>query len=213
MLKGIIFDFDGTIGDTMFACMDALRRTLAPVLGRSISDEEIYGYFGPSEDGVFLKHFPDRADELLAEYLRHYRVVQEETAPEPFPGILELIAELKNRGVRVALVTAKGAGSCKISLEIYGAEELFETIEVGSPYRRDKANSIHKALETMNLTPDEVAYVGDSPKDVASSREAGVEHWAAAWAPAVDPEKLAELDPDKLFRTVEEMRAHCDEIF
>ncbi len=212
MIKGVIFDFDGTIGDTVFACMEALRRTLLPVLGRSITDEEIRGYFGPSEEGVFRLNFPERADELTATYLDWYRELHRD-APEPFPGIVETIRDLKAKGVRVAMATAKGRGSCDISLEFYPIADLFERIEVGSPLGRNKDVTIAKIMSELDLTPETTAYVGDTAKDVVSSRKAGVSAWAVAWAPTARRAELVAAEPDRLFDTVAEFRAYLETLF
>lgn len=212
MIQGVIFDYDGTIGDTVFPCMEALRRTLLPILGRSLDDAELRGYFGPTEEGIFQKRFPERADELTATYLEHYRELHRDV-PEPFPGIVETIRGLKAKGVRVALVTAKGRGSWEISLEFHPIADLFERIEVGSPLGRDKDRKIVKVMSELGLKPEETAYVGDGTKDVVSSRKAGVSAWAVAWASTARRAELAAAEPDRLFDSVAEFRAYLETLF
>ena len=53
-IKALIFDLDGTIGDTLPLCIKAFRRSIEPLIGRSVSDAEIIATFGPSEEGTIM---------------------------------------------------------------------------------------------------------------------------------------------------------------
>ena len=213
MLKAIVFDFDGTIANTLPICFYAFRQAVGPDICDSMTDEDIRAkYFGPTEEGVFQKHFPDKVEELCQKYYRAYEEMQKETFGMP-KGLMELIHALSKKGVHVALVTAKGPVSCKISLDHYGIADAFETIEVGSPQGRAKDQGILKALETMGVSPEETAYVGDSYKDVISSRKAKVASWGAAWMETASPEKILAEKPDEIFYTVEEFKARLEKEF
>ncbi len=213
MLKAIVFDFDGTIANTLPICFYAFRQVVEPITEERLTDEEIRAkYFGPTEEGIFQKHFPERAEELSQEYYRFYEEMQKRTFGMP-EGLMELIRALSRKGVHVALVTAKGPVSCKISLDHYGITDAFETIEVGSPQGRAKDQGILKALETMGVSPEETAYVGDSYKDVISSRKAKVASWGAAWMETASPEKILAEKPDEIFYTVEEFKARLEKEF
>lgn len=209
MLKAVIFDFDGTIANTLPICIGAFAKTIAPVIGHEPSLEEIYSYFGPTEEGIFLQYFPERSQELLETYLKYYAELHTDET-QIVPGIMETIRALVKAGIRVALVTAKGPQSCKISLDFYGIANDFEIIEVGSPKGRNKAEAIVKTLNALNALPTETAYVGDSPKDVVSSRKAGVEAWGAAWLKSASPERILENKPDEIFYSVNEFRAKLE---
>ncbi len=205
MLKALLFDFDGTIADTLPVCIGAFKRTVEPVVGHELSLEEVRTYFGPTEEGIFEKFFPDRQEELCQIYFKHYTEMQREV-PELVPGVMDLIHDVKAAGIRVALITAKGGVSCKISLDFYGIADEFEEIRVGGSGGRVKDVAIRDVLGKMGLELDECAYVGDSHKDVISSHKAGVEAWAAAWLPSADPEKILENNPEKIFYSVDELR-------
>ena len=209
MLQALIFDFDGTIADTVPVCVDAFRATVEPVLGRMLDLREVYSYFGPSEEGLFQKHFPDRHEKLLAIFLKHYAELQKRV-PETAPGVIELIRDVKDAGVRVALVTAKGLASCRISLDFYGIANEFEEIRVGGPEGRVKDVAIRDVLAKMEIPGEDVAYVGDSHKDVISAHKAGVPCWSAAWFASINLEKIRENNPEKIFFSVAEMRSELE---
>ncbi len=206
MIKAVLFDFDGTIADTLGVCVDAFKLTVEPLLGRSLELDEIrMKYFGPTEEGIFATHFPERQAELLAVYLEHYARLQAE-APPLADGIMPLISALKRKGVRVALITAKGAQSCKISLEFYGLQDAFEFIEVGGSQGRVKDQAILLVLDKMGIERADAIYVGDSPKDVISAHKAGVASWSAAWMRTANPAQILANNPERIFYTVAEFQ-------
>ncbi len=202
-MKAIIFDLDGTLGNTLPLCIAAFKQSIEPLAGRVLSDEEIVATFGPSEEGTISALIPDHYDRGVEDYIAHYRELHR-MCPAPFDGIVDILEHLKSRGVRIALVTGKGGRSADITLEAFGIGHYFEAVETGSPLGPRKVEGIAGVLERLGVAPEEAVYVGDSPSDVTSSREARVSVVAAAWAETAEPEKLSAMNPDELCRTIGE---------
>ena len=150
---------------------------------------------------------PEHYGQGITEYLRHYRELHGMCAA-PFEGIVDVLDTARERKLRLALVTGKGAKSAEISLEVFGMGSYFEVIETGSPEGPRKVQGIQNAMAELGVAPEESLYVGDSPSDIEHAREAGVRAVAAAWAETADPERLRTLHPDRLFTTVEEFIAY-----
>lgn len=112
-IKAVIFDLDGTIGDTLPLCIQAFRQSVEPLINRSISDAEIIATFGPSEEGTIMALAPDDFEKGVADYLHFYEKLHNMCAV-PFEGIPALLSTLKNKGVRIAMVTGKGKYSTDI---------------------------------------------------------------------------------------------------
>ncbi len=205
MLKGVIFDLDGTLANTLPLAIAAFRRAIEPLTGRTLTDAEIIATFGPSEEGMIRVLAPDHYDAALAGYLRHYEALHD-MAPEPFPEMRELLADLKARGVRLGLVTGKGAQSARLSLRRFGLENAFVAVETGDPSGPRKAEGIRRVLAGWGMPPTEAAYVGDAPSDVTAAREAGVAMVGAAWAETTNRGLLAAEEPDALLETVGELK-------
>ena len=201
MLRGVIFDLDGTLGDTLPVCYRAFARVFARRLGREYSDAEIHAMFGPSEEGILARLCPDDPDGALDEYLSEYRLAHA-LCPEPFDGIPSLLEWLRAEGLELAIVTGKGPHSARISLEVFGLGGEFAVVEAGSATGGVKPAAMRRVLAKWGLAPGEVAGVGDSPSDVRAAREVGITSVAAAWAPGADPVRLAAMQPDQLFDAV-----------
>src|SRR5690349_12969892 len=103
-LSGIIFDLDGTLGDTLPVCFRAFRHAIHEFTGRSYTDQEIRATFGPSEEGIIQKHVPDRWRECLELYVHAYET-EHSKHREPFPGMHDALSLLGQHGIRRAVVT------------------------------------------------------------------------------------------------------------
>jgi pyrophosphatase PpaX len=201
-LEAMIFDLDGTLGDTLPMCYAAFRAALGQFLGRRYSDAEIRALFGPSEEGVFQLLVPERWEECLAVFLAAYERAHQAHAAS-FPGVEQALATLKARGVTLGVVTGKGVHSAEISLRYLGLGRYFDGIEAGSAAGGVKPAAIGRLLAAWDVPAGRAAYVGDVPSDVDSARKAGVIPLAAAWAPGADVAALAARGPHALFHTVE----------
>ncbi|GAB3755250.1 HAD family hydrolase [Spirosoma pomorum] len=202
MIKGIIFDFDGTLADTLPLCIRAFRSSIEPRLGRPVSDAEIIATFGPSERGTIQALIPHAYEEGVAAYLAHYEQYHADY-PDLFPGILPLLQELHKRNVQLALVTGKGEPSARMSLAFYELAPYFSKFGYGDLTSNSKTGNITRIVGDWAVQPGEVLYVGDAPSDILACRQAGVPIAAAAWASTAEPERLASLQPDALFESVD----------
>ncbi len=201
-IKTVIFDLDGTIGDTVPLCIKAFKQSIEPLLNHSITDEEIMATFGPSEEGTIMALAPNHYDKGISDYLTYYAEYHD-MCPEPFAGIKDLLQMLKNKGIHIAMVTGKGKHSTAISLKKFGIENYFEIIETGIISGPSKPQGIQNVLDYYNtISKNEFIYVGDAPSDIIASREIGVFVVSVAWAQLTNTENLIELSPDKLFLNI-----------
>jgi phosphoglycolate phosphatase-like HAD superfamily hydrolase len=205
-LKGILFDMDGTIGDTVPLCIAAIQHTFQHYMGKLFTPPEVVGMFGFSEEGMFKNQLPDSWPEAVEMYLREYE--QGHAAfPEPFNGIQPMLEELKARDLKLGIVTGKGPHSAHISAQTWNLDKYFSGIDTGSPDGPVKARGMQAFLDHWGLPASSVAYVGDAPSDIEASRQVGVIAVGAAWAKSTDAQALAATHPDELFTRVEDFAA------
>jgi phosphoglycolate phosphatase-like HAD superfamily hydrolase len=209
-MKSILFDLDGTIGNTLPLCIAAFREALEPLVQRHLTDEDIIAAFGPSEEGTIAMLLPDNPTEGLDRYLEVYARLHPRW-PEPFDGMREILSYLKIRKRFVGLVTGKGHKSMCLTLERYGLEDAFDAIKTGDPSGPSKDRRIEEVIREHALDRDDILYVGDAPSDVEVCKACRIKIAAAAWAPTADIETLTALQPDYLFTRVSEFSEFLQE--
>jgi phosphoglycolate phosphatase-like HAD superfamily hydrolase len=109
-------------------------------------------------------------------------------------------------GLRLAIVTGKGARIKAISLRDLGLDGLFDVVETGAPSGSIKSDAIRKVLARWDTAPARAAYVGDAPGDIQAARAVGLLPVAVAWDACSSAEALAGAAPHALFTRVEEFR-------
>ena len=178
-LRGILFDLDGTIADSIeffygLACEMLQAANCSAPLRTEVLDAIANGIV-PHER--FLPHdFPDR-EQFLS------RIVQERwpiwirrygEEVEPLIGALETVDSLHRRGLRLALVTSS-SGPLPF-LDRWDIRRCFSAVVCRDDVRRIKPDpeAIALALERLELAPSETLNVGDTPLDVRAGLAAGV---------------------------------------
>jgi phosphoglycolate phosphatase-like HAD superfamily hydrolase len=209
-LHGMLFDLDGTLGDTIPVCIQAFQRTFHHYLGHLLTAQDIIAMFGPGEEGLLQRHLPQAWPQALDLYLEEYARAHV-TCREPFPGIFPLLTTLQRRGVRLGIVTGRCLQSASISVHALGLDVYFDRIEAaaGGPV---KPAGIRAFLTRWVVAPEEVAYVGDEPYDIDAAKHAGVMAVAAAWAASADAAALVARQPHVLFRSVAEFATWAEHV-
>jgi phosphoglycolate phosphatase/pyrophosphatase PpaX len=200
-MKAILFDLDGTIGNTLPLCIAAFREAIEPLAKRQLTDEEIIATFGPSEEGTIARLLPNKQAEGLSQYLLRYEALHS-SWPAPFDGIVEILSYLRAKRLVVGLVTGKGEQSTRVTLSNYGLEEYFDVIKTGVAFGPVKDRRIEEVIEEFSLDREEVLYVGDAPSDVKACQNCRIRIAAAAWAPTASIRELEEMHPDFVFASV-----------
>lgn len=204
-LKCVIFDMDGTLTQTNRLIFDSFNEIAQRYQGKTYSPEAITAMFGPPEEGALLSIVGrESIDKAMEDYLAYYRQRHDELA-QLYPGILDLLIWLKNRGVSLALFTGKGIHTTTITMEMFGLKPYFDFVVTGNDVANHKpsADGIRKILAHFGLNEDEVLMVGDSPSDVKASHDAGVNVAAVLWD-SYNREKVLQMKPDYVFHDVAE---------
>ena len=194
MLKAVLFDMDGTLGDTLPLCVEAYRQCVAELTGRTPSREEVISYFGLSDRGVLaglLGMQPDDPALPIERFVAVYERLHPELAPAPFPGAVEMLRAVKAAGLRVGLISGKEHYTAMPTVKYYGMEGLFEWYGLGLPTHNCKAERLQQVMQLWELEPNELIYVGDAPSDISLCHSVGVRIINAAWASTATAEAAA----------------------
>jgi len=165
----VVFDLDGTIIDSAPGIEATANAALAEFSYPPLTPAEVARFIGPPlrESFAHLAVDPAHVDDLVLAYRRHYAAGHLYNA-SVYDGIEGLLAELRTRGIRLAVATAKQEHFAERILEEFGLASAFETIG-GTDHvaeRTTKAAVIAEVLQRLSIDdPDGVVMVGDRHHD------------------------------------------------
>lgn len=203
--RGIIFDIDGTITSTNQLIFDTFNHVANKYLNKAFTDEEIISMFGPPEDVILKELFSDNLEEATEEYYKYYKA--NHSIAKIYPGIKELIQDIKNYPALLSVYTGKGKRSSLITLQETDVVHYFDMIVTGDDVNEHKpsAEGILKFVNEYNLPKEKVLMIGDAVSDVKAARSAGVDYASVLWD-SYGAEKVKEINSSKVFHSVEELR-------
>ncbi|MFI3291825.1 MAG: QueG-associated DUF1730 domain-containing protein [Opitutales bacterium] len=209
-----IFDFDGTIANTIPMAIDAFKYAIKTLGLKVPSPEEIFANFGPSEDGYLARFYPEKKDELFALYLKYYDKHHQEYCPSAFPLIKESLLKIKSSGAKLGLITGKAMESAIISFKHIGIDmAIFDFIKTGEPSGNVKQKHMQEAIDALKSGEDDTFYyIGDAKNDIIDAKAKNMLSISAAWSPIDDIEVLKAQNPYKIFYKTEDFKAFLDEI-
>ncbi|MBQ6686318.1 MAG: HAD-IA family hydrolase [Firmicutes bacterium] len=202
----ILFDYDGTLMDTDDIIIDAWQYTYRKMTGEELAVETILKDFGEALRDTMSKYF---SGDQLEEAIEIHRVFQTDTYLEKirmFPGTLELIHELKERGYRVAVVTSRRKPTTVMGLEKFELMDVLDCIVTADETEKHKPDPepVLFALKSLNCQPEEAIMVGDTVMDMGCGRAAGVKTVLTTWAKAAQYQKM-NVSPDFRINAAEEL--------
>lgn len=206
----MIFDFDGTMVDSLDSVVDKVHRVVRRFGSRPVTEEWVEHTISGGANSFFSRFRPFRAltDRLIA-------LVQREQGRhlgefEPVPGLLSVLLLLKKRGYHLGIVSSNTKANVITYLKRKGWETLFEFIyadgEVG-----DKAALMGIMLNEQRLRPSHVIYIGDEPRDIVAARQVQIDAVGVTWG--FQPKKaFAQVTPKWLIDKPDELLAICSGI-
>ncbi|WP_026732599.1 HAD-IA family hydrolase [Fischerella sp. PCC 9605] len=201
--KVIIFDFDGTIADTVDALVSIANR-LAKEFGyvqitpeelallRNLTSREIINY-----SGISLFKIPFLVKKVKEELKNKIPEL------EPIPGMKEALTLLKTEGHRLGIITSNSKDNVTEFLTINELNNLFEFIYSGVTIF-GKTTIINNLLRQKQIGTEEVIYVGDETRDIEASKKANIKVIAVTWG-FNSPEVLAKQNPNFLIHHPSEL--------
>ncbi len=191
--KLIVFDFDGTLADTLGTLLRISNR-LAPEFGYSqIDDEQLANlkYLSSWEiiklSKVALWKLPFLFKRVKAEFPREVANVQ------LFPGVRELLTTLKLQGYRLGIVSSNAEANIRSLLRQNQIEQLFEFVTSASTFGKGRA--IERMMRQYHCLRADTIYIGDEIRDIQAARSISIRIVAVGWGFNA-PTALMDRQPD-----------------
>ena len=208
----VLFDLDGTVLDTYTPILESMRYATKTVFGEALPDEELIAKVGQPlvvQMQTFVEdhgYAPEVADELTSTY-REFNERDLDEKSQPFPGVPEAIAALKNAGFTVGVVTSKRVALASKSLKAHGLFDAFACVNGAedSAAHKPDPEPLLNAAKKLGVSADRCVYVGDSPYDLQAAHAADMPCVGVAWGKFFGRDVLLREMPSVLIASPEEL--------
>lgn len=188
MIKTILFDLDGTLLNTLDDLADAGNWVCAQNGWPTHPVESFKHMVGNGIPKLVERFSPEaaRTPEQLAETLRQFSArydAHKEDKTAPYPGIPELLDELRAEGIQMAVFSNKADAFCGKIIEHYFGAGKFAAVRgsvPGVPVKPDPAG-LYALMDTIGANASTTLFVGDSDVDIVTGHNAGLPAMGALW--------------------------------
>ena len=191
--KLYIFDLDGTLLDSdpmLIETFHYLYKKYKPA-DYVIDDNKIITFSGPQIRDTLLQEFPELDQAMMLRVWREESVKNYPLFTKLFPGTLEFLSALQNKGYQVAIYTNKHRFATDEAFRIFGIDKLGIFSLCGDEASRLKPypDGIFECMKHFGiLNKNEVIYIGDTVYDYNTAMNAGVDFGLVSWTPRKLPE-------------------------
>ena len=209
-IRAVILDLDGTLIDTAGEIAEAMDRTLGEMRLPRVPATEVRDMIGRGVPKL-VERALERLDvkgvdvgRAIERFEAHYGQTVATTATL-FPGVMEGLEKLAERGVKLAVVTNKPRFFTEQLLERSGIARFFVAVAAGDDGIRKKPHGdmLEAVCRAMGTRPGETLMLGDSDNDIEAARAAGCPVWCVPYG-YNEGRPAQSLQCDRLVRTVEE---------
>ncbi|MGN0614538.1 MAG: HAD family hydrolase [Porcipelethomonas sp.] len=182
--KLVIFDLDGTIADTSPGIFNSVRYVRKMMDLCDITEEQMRSHVGPPMEESYSKNFGLSGDALrqAVEYHKEYALKQGYKEIEIYPGMFELLNELKDNNVKTAIATLKANETAQkifIDTKLNGMFDFILGSDTSAPMT--KAQMIERCVKEFGVEKSECVLIGDSKYDAIGAEEAGIDFIAVTY--------------------------------
>jgi phosphoglycolate phosphatase len=179
MIKGVIFDFDGTLTELTLD-FGHLRTEIEKVAQQYVGDEDIKSqenqYIIEMIYGVECR-LGEKADTFRHEAFARLRELEMEASrgKDVYPYTRDVLRRLREKGIKIGVITRSHVDV--LTLVFRDIESYVETIVTRDEVREVKPHPNHGAevLRLLGITPEEAILVGDHPTDVLAGKAVGMQ--------------------------------------
>lgn len=209
-IKLIIFDFDGTLGDTRRNIVATMQMTINELQLPSRTEKECASTIGLPLTGCFRALYPDLQEGLIPRCAETYRRIFNENmqkiTPEAFPGVVKTLKTLKEQSFVLTIASSRSHKSLTELTHQMGIADYISYLIGADDVKeaKPKPEPVLKTLDAMQFEADETLVVGDMGVDILMGANAGVKTCGVTWGNGTI-EELKEAQADYIIDKMEDL--------
>ena len=184
--QAVIFDLDGTLLDTLEDLKDSVNAALSAYGCRERSLEEVRNFVGNGIRNLMIRAVEGGSGhpefENIFQYFKDDYKKNCKNKTKPYPGILKVLKELKDEGIKLAMVSNKADFAVKeLNLYYFKDLDMLAAGEKEGVRRKPAPDGVFQILKELQVEKDQVAYVGDSDVDIQTAKNADIPCISVLW--------------------------------
>lgn len=209
-IKLIIFDFDGTLGDTRRNIVTTMQMTIAEMGLPCRSEAECVSTIGLPLYGCFESLYPDTDKEIIQQCTDTYRRVFQENLqtikPQTFPKVVETLSALKEQGLTLAIASSRSHASLVELTHDLGISDVISYLIGADDVKKAKPNPepVLNVLQVLGYEASETLVVGDMNVDILMGVNAGAWTCGVTYGNGTKKE-LEEAGADYIIDSIDEL--------
>ena len=211
-MKLIIFDFDGTLGDTRRNILMTMQQTMEE-LGLAVAEEaRCAATIGLPLEACFRQIYPELEDKAIQScidtYHRIFEINKKRLVPKLFPHVAETLQWLYEQGCTLTVASSRSSASlCGFMQDmaignyvsyVLGADD----VEHAKPH----PEPVLKTLAVLGMAAEDTIVVGDMPVDIMMGASAGVTTCGVTYGNA-SREQLEQANADYIIDDMAELKS------
>ncbi len=182
----IIFDLDGTLTDTLGDLTNSVNFALREFGFSERTLDEVRSFVGNGVRRLIYSSVPENTDEetsekclsVFKEYYKNHSLIE----TKPYDGIIPMLENLKNQGLKTAVVTNKMHEAAEEIVRIFFGNLIEVTLgQVDGVAQKPQPDGIYHVLEKLGVSKEKAVYVGDSEVDCITAKNAEIPCIGVTW--------------------------------
>ncbi len=191
----LVFDWDGTLVDSIERIATSLQFAAMHTCGISVSDKAARDVIGMGLMEAVARLLPDADADLLEQTAEAYKqhFLHESTVPSDlFDGVMECLDELKARGYQLAVATGKGRPGLDHALASHELSDYFVTTRCAGEFpSKPHPEMLLSIVRELEVSPERTLMIGDSEHDMRMAANAGIDAIAVSHGAHTEAELMA----------------------